>query len=40
MEENGISERFLRNITPVEQNTHLLKTAVLLCLSPEVSGNF
>lgn len=33
MEENGITERFLRNITPVEQNVHLLKSALLLCLS-------
>lgn len=40
MEENGVTERFLRNITPVEQNTHLLQSALLLCVSPEVSGNF
>lgn len=36
MEENGITERFLRNITPVEQNMHLLKTAPLLSLLKSV----
>lgn len=37
MEENGIRERFFKNLTPVVENMHLLKS--LLARFHEVSGN-
>lgn len=33
MEENGIRKRFLRNLAPVVQNMHLLKSALSLSWS-------
>lgn len=36
MEENGIRKRFLRNLAPVVQNMHLLKSALSLSLMKSV----